>query len=110
MPFQSTLPQGERRIPFRPLKWFFSISIHAPTGGATVDMAKQICMVQNFNPRSHRGSDGVFQNFPSAYVISIHAPTGGATLLPKFGYKENEISIHAPTGGATKPSDNLSTV
>ena len=57
--FQSTLPQGERRLP-NPLKqrWF-----------------------RDFNPRSHKGSD--LWNMPgvSNRQISIHAPTRGATLM-----------------------------
>ena len=77
------------------------ISIHAPTGGATMD-----------NPF-------IFCSSP----ISIHAPTGGATInikiyvvsnkfqstlprgerrkIPFWYYLVKFISIHAPTGGAT---------
>ena len=101
MKFQSTLPRGER------LK----------TLGSGM-------REQDFNPRSHEGSDIV----PSAntimlHQISIHAPTRGAThptgiptgvfefqsTLPrgerrsKYARKNNRypISIHAPTRGAT---------
>ena len=57
------------------------VSIHAPTGGATV-----------------AGSD-----FPPSEEVSIHAPTGGATCGCKCGeWGENGVSIHAPTGGATR--------
>ena len=59
-----------------------SISIHAPTWGAT----------------------GFSLFSPNGDFISIHAPTWGATnkqlLNPMFGY----ISIHAPTWGATTAS------
>ena len=56
-----------------------TISIHAPTRGAT-------------------GWKIGFMHYPA---ISIHAPTRGATLLPET-YQESEvISIHAPTRGAT---------
>ena len=35
------------------------ISIHAPTRGATVKTQQVIHHTENFNPRSHEGSDGV---------------------------------------------------
>ena len=34
-----------------------AISIHAPTRGATHSLSKGLHQVQNFNPRSHEGSD-----------------------------------------------------
>ena len=55
------------------------ISIHAPTGGATI-------------------SSNRFHNVLS---ISIHAPTGGATTSVLWFPYDIVISIHAPTGGAT---------
>ena len=77
--FQSTLPRGERRVPDRQRQFTFSISIHAPTRGATCppDLCShlqgisihaptrgatsmsltQICIRSYFNPRSHEGSD-----------------------------------------------------
>ena len=58
LPFQSTLPRGERR---------FTVP---GTGKSTGD----------FNPRSHEGSDGNKHNNCVNNLISIHAPTRGATL------------------------------
>ena len=56
--FQSTLPQGERR----------------GTQG-------KIRIHQNFNPRSHKGSDRMATSDKSRFKeISIHAPTRGATV------------------------------
>ena len=55
--FQSTLPRGERRHTPCSSSCHSSISIHAPTRGATM---------------SPEGSD-------YSYAISIHAPTRGAT-------------------------------
>ena len=102
--FQSTLPRGERRQTsrrrpqqsnFNPrshegsdvqnylLEVAQSISIHAPTRGAT---------------RVESAAGGMSS-------ISIHAPTRGATLLPSLASRILDISIHAPTRGAT--SKNL---
>ena len=100
IPFQSTLPQGERRKG--------SIKGRAYT---------------NFNPRSHKGSDFKLGVADDDTVISIHAPTRGATLrlgstrladkfqstLPQGERPASNdkifncaiISIHAPTRGAT---------
>ena len=55
--FQSTLPRGERPSPqvlFHPIQ---TISIHAPTRGATLLLHLLVPQTQNFNPRSHEGSD-----------------------------------------------------
>ena len=57
-----------------------SISIHAPTRGATV--AEYI--------------------FVLLFSISIHAPTRGATDFYTVPTHSGQISIHAPTRGATK--------
>ena len=81
-----------------------SISIHAPTRGATVTIygvrvvegkfqstlprgerrqtMKSAWQPTDFNPRSHEGSDNrtTFYYLPVS-LISIHAPTRGATLI-----------------------------
>ena len=99
--FQSTLPQGERR--------FQHPIFH---------------QLENFNPRSHKGSDfDVAAGWFIVVQISIHAPTRGATdrrsdrrradyFNPRSHKGSDEInskalenidiSIHAPTRGATK--------
>ena len=56
-----------------------SISIHAPTRGATTGCGSQ----------------------PQPIIISIHAPTRGATSLENQLHRFFLISIHAPTRGAT---------
>ena len=62
--FQSTLPQGERRL------------IDFITGVFT-----------DFNPRSHKGSDEGEPLTTPQISISIHAPTRGATaILHKIPY------------------------
>ena len=102
----------------------FTISIHAPTRGATTAYTFSNFSYINFNPRSHEGSDNAlivaqniisqfqstlprgerrdtFLNIDMMVIISIHAPTRGATkdYVPKA--TPDAISIHAPTRGAT---------
>ena len=55
--FQSTLPRGERRIMPGKLPRMQSVSIHAPTRGATPDRRSIRFPCRCFNPRSHEGSD-----------------------------------------------------
>ncbi len=76
------------------------ISIHAPTQGATPAASAALIakkfqstlprrerqklyrdnvQAQNFNPRSHAGSDSTSPFFSQSLSISIHAPTQGAT-------------------------------
>ena len=124
--FQSTLPRGERPVPARCTWSMMFISIHAPTRGATLDTGRVSSYItfqstlprgerrrsirsfprsENFNPRSHEGSDDVPAIVYSVLLhISIHAPTRGATMCYKHLHKFKEISIHAPTRGATKYS------
>ena len=145
--FQSALPRGERRSMHTMQDYAKLISIRAPTRGATQIYLlcaagkgfqsalprgeRLLCTLgcrklQDFNPRSHEGSDrdgvGYLQ---AAEDISIRAPTRGATFafvkgkyiilrfqsaLPR-GERQHqrygagsgdEISIRAPTRGATR--------
>ena len=77
--FQSTHPQGVRRIwPRSPCR-YCSVSIHAPAGGATdIDLS------------------GLEEE-----DVSIHAPAGGATHQVAHVIQGANVSIHAPAGGAT---------
>ena len=100
--FQSTLPQGERRLIFKYLSHSFSY----------------------FNPRSRKGSDStrsywqlkteLFQStlpqgerrlmersYNATLGISIHAPARGATIPLCASDRKMSISIHAPARGAT---------
>ena len=87
-----TAPEGIRQ---------YSISIHAPTRGATEQRRKLKSWFefQSTLPREER----LF--FPLALpfkvCISIHAPTRGATFLRLAAIRRTFISIHAPTRGAT---------
>ena len=78
--FQSTLPRRERRRLRRNSFSHSSVSIHAPTKGAT--------------PIS------IFLSF--GCVVSIHAPTKGATGRSDSRDHSHSVSIHAPTKGATE--------
>ena len=58
-----------------------TISIHAPTRGATRRRSRRLRRLRNFNPRSHEGSDTFENPECKLLLISIHAPTRGATAL-----------------------------
>ena len=101
--FQSTLPRGERRgIYFltRTDENDFNPRSHEGSDPLT-SYSRKYSM--DFNPRSHEGSD----TDPSPHIrmthpISIHAPTRGATVIdPARTPRAYKISIHAPTRGAT---------
>ena len=82
-PFQSTLPQRERRM-IVPDQW---------------------TSLRHFNPRSRKGSDprnGILH--PASSDISIHAPAKGATINFLCCCNSAGISIHAPAKGATRSS------
>ena len=100
-----------------------SISIHAPTWGATQDKpcdtshdrfqsthprgvrliwyTKCFIAPSYFNPRTHVGCDAQREADARKSLISIHAPTWGATLVKRKKSVKPCISIHAPTWGAT---------
>ena len=102
LPFQSTLPRGERRI-----------------------LSILLIIAEHFNPRSREGSDMIFCKVYHNAYISIHAPARGATMLlcsvsiwllkfqstlPRgerlipgcIKISKSSISIHAPARGATR--------
>ena len=119
--FQSTRPRGARRSIGKTVR-AWTVSIHAPTWGATrlqktikgVFMfqstrprgARQIrlkaCHMQgSFNPRAHVGRDMALGRVLVSIVVSIHAPTWGATDICAVYAIRYLVSIHAPTWGAT---------
>ena len=57
-----------------------AISIHAPTRGATQTVLQGLVLSLYFNPRSHEGSDDFDLDYTDYEDISIHAPTRGATF------------------------------
>ena len=80
--FQFTRPRGARLLAAR-LARRRDVSIHAPTGGATVARDPRVAVM----------------------AVSIHAPTGGATNSRLVTIRHGFVSIHAPTGGATKAAE-----
>ena len=76
--FQFTRPQGARLLS-SPCPLRVSVSIHAPTRGAT--SCSNTVTLPGF--------------------VSIHAPTRGATLCALSSAWQQSVSIHAPTRGAT---------
>ena len=78
------------------------ISIHAPTRGATlIDLFIRV-FLDNFNPRSHEGSDGIHFVTPVVTVLfQSTLPRGERQDHKVKSFPLFEISIHAPTRGAT---------
>ncbi len=121
--FQSALPRGERLLlqqitdhqrNFNPRSHEGSdskrkrtamrstISIRAPTRGATSKTLIKGIRKLYFNPRSHEGSDHYHTFGTPMFKISIRAPTRGATRAFVFRHRLLLlISIRAPTRGAT---------
>jgi len=127
--FQSTRPRGARPPPSCEIELVSSVSIHAPTRGATMlldsDPDKQpvsihaptrgatrvfgVCnewsKFQSTRPRGARPPTPPAEN--RSEQVSIHAPTRGATLLMKHVQSRHIVSIHAPTRGATRLLSDL---
>ena len=83
-----------------------SISIHAPTNGATP--MRQIKLDHLQFQSTLRRTERLGQDAASGWIlgISIHAPTNGATDIYGSMDYDLRISIHAPTNGAT-PADTF---
>ena len=78
--FQSTHPRGVRHAVTSVISGNRSISIHAPTRGATNEYKNNKNKTNNFNPRTHEGCDvNDLTDRVTSVQISIHAPTRGAT-------------------------------
>ncbi len=97
----------------------FTVSIHAPTWGATVEQSLE-SRSTGFNPRAHVGRDPVIEAEavslwcfnPRAHVgrdkqarihiacvgVSIHAPTWGATSLHLMSPMRSEFQSTRPRG------------
>ncbi len=79
-----------------------SISIHAPTRGATSRIMSAY-VLSNISIHAPTRGATRFNDLAvsSRYDISIHAPTRGATCDDVTALISGKISIHAPTRGAT---------
>ena len=79
------------------------VSIHAPTRGATAGRFYILCrrFVSIHAPTRGATADGT--NIKTISCVSIHAPTRGATKGGFCVVRLWSVSIHAPTRGATAP-------
>ena len=101
--FQSTHPHGVRLMPPKKKSKEKTVSIHAPTRGATILVRPVITIPVCFNPRTHTGCDLFGWLLWGIDDVSIHAPTRGATRqkMENGAWEDCVVSIHAPTRGAT---------
>ena len=74
--FQFTRPRVARQMNAR-LPVADRVSIHAPTGGATLAVARVVSREPRFNSRAHGGRDLRRVRRLEHRLVSIHAPTGG---------------------------------
>ena len=81
VPFQPTLPQGERLGISLEADELTYISTHAPARGATLLYHLRGQPASDFNPRSRKGSDLSSISSAISPVISTHAPARGATAF-----------------------------
>ena len=84
--FQSTHPHGVRLDAHEKNIFYISVSIHAPTRGATVRsiIANGLWMFQSTHPHGVRRTP--LHLLRTKIVVSIHAPTRGATQQINQGY------------------------
>ena len=98
--FQSTLPRGERRGVF----WCdclcdnFNPRSHEGSDEAGPEIVE---MVNDFNPRSHEGSDGTEKRLYQKNTYFNPRSHEGSDVFSGFSTVVLSISIHAPTRGAT---------
>ena len=79
--FQSTLPQGERHMIHFQVSIIREFQSTLPQGERR-QRSFNLPSSPDFNPRSHKGSDGDLSKDADCREISIHAPTRGATQSP----------------------------
>ena len=120
--FQSTPPQGGRRLQHRVTGSQCSFNPHPQRWGRPADLAAHHSFFANFNPRPMLGRQMAennvrfnlkFQSTPCKRVtriskhyhcpipISIHALTREATYLNRCSASSHPISIHVPVRGTT---------
>ena len=101
MEFQSTLPQGERRTFVSSFNINFLFQSTLPQGERHHEMA-EAGRINNFNPRSHKGSDILLGLMDSSFVANFNPRSHKGSDYPFLdSYTAMYISIHAPTRGAT---------
>ena len=75
----------------------FTVSIHAPTGGATGSISSRVASA-SFNSRAHGGRDRGGGLRRVTVPVSIHAPTGGATGWVKMPETPEAFQFTRPRG------------
>src|SRR6185437_3447585 len=80
----------------------FSVSIHAPAKGATMQAAKAPVGAAVSIHAPAKGATSLPAPLADADDVSIHAPAKGATRLQGFHGRRWIVSIHAPAKGATR--------
>ena len=78
--------------------YIITISILAPTRGATGSRINHLTSFSDFNPRSHEGSDKVIPGMFLLESISILAPTRGATTIRHFTIRCTVFQSSLPRG------------
>ncbi len=100
--FQSTLPREERHGSSYYSYNLITISIHAPTRGATTLWSLPRTQKHDFNPRSHERSDlHIINMLYLAWKFQSTLPREERLTRIALFEKAHAISIHAPTRGAT---------
>ena len=78
-----------------------SVSIHAPTGGATANRPSLATLLIGFNPRAHGRRDTLLAN-GEKITFSFNPRAHGRRDRGQVDAQlAGGVSIHAPTGGAT---------
>ena len=119
--FQFTRPRGARRL-LAVLPCHFVVSIHAPTGGATLrgapcDKVLRVSIHaptggatladglphgrRRFNSRAHGGRDSSARSARASSLFQFTRPRGARQKINYYVIGGQYVSIHAPTGGAT---------
>ena len=102
MPFQSTRPQGARRLGALDGALGDEFQSTRPQG-ARLRQSSAMIFVVCFNPRARKGRDQGGRRGREAHGVSIHAPARGATGHGRGHGPVQVVSIHAPARGATCP-------
>ena len=100
--FQSTHPRGVRHQASGDHDGQHSVSIHAPTRGATTRWLRRRCGIRRFNPRTHEGCDFPYLLLLFDALCFNPRTHEGCDMIMNFSWRTQSVSIHAPTRGATQ--------
>ena len=104
--FQSTFPQGERRLYVTQRAALAMVSIHVPARGTTSGRQydRAICTVSIHVPA--RGTTDHIRQLQYFWRVSIHVPARGTTEFCIFRWRVHRVSIHVPARGTTSRSSS----